>query len=60
MTDRELLELCKEWFEDIMDRADRLTSGNVSHNGRAIHGVAKSNKEYIEEYLNEKQWNTFG
>ena len=51
MTDRELLELCKEWFEDIMDRADRLTSGNVSHNGRAIHGVAKNYKEYIEEYF---------
>ena len=53
--DKEVLELCVAWFDDIMDRCDRLTSGNVSHNGRAIHGVAKSCKEYIEEHLKENK-----
>ena len=50
-TDKEVLELCKLWFEDIMERCDRLTSGNVSHGSRAIHGVAKNYAEYIDEYL---------
>lgn len=26
-TDKEVLELCKSWFEDIMERSDKLTSG---------------------------------
>ena len=46
-TDKEVLELCKEWFEDIMEKCDRLTSGNVSHNGRAIHGYAANCAEFI-------------
>ena len=50
-SNKEVLELCKAWFEDIMERSDRLTSGNVSHGSRAIHGVAKNYAEYIEEYL---------
>jgi len=50
-TDKEVLELCKSWFEDIMERSDRLTSGNVSHGSRAIHGVAKNYAEYVGEHL---------
>lgn len=50
-TDKEVLELCKAWFEDIMERCDRLTSGNVSHGSRAIHGVAKNYAEYVDEHL---------
>ena len=50
-SNKEVLELCKAWFEDIMERSDRLTSGNVSHGSRAIHGVAKNYAEYIEEYI---------
>ena len=50
-SNKEVLELCKAWFEDIMERSDRLTSGNVSHGSRAIHGVAKNYAEYIEEHL---------
>jgi len=62
-TDEEVLELCKSWFEDIMERCDRLTSGNVSHGSRAIHAVAKNYAEYVDEYLhnrwkpNDKQLN---
>ena len=50
-TDREVLELCKAWFEDIMERSDRLTTGNVSHGSRAIHGIAKNYAEFINEHL---------
>lgn len=50
-TDKEVLELCKAWFEDIMERSNRLTSGNVSHCGRAIHGVAKNYAEYVDKHL---------
>lgn len=50
-TNKEVLELCKAWFEDIMERCDRLTSGNVSHGSRAIYGVAKNYAEYVDEHL---------
>lgn len=52
-TDREVLELCKAWFEDIMERSDRLTTGNVSHGSRAIHGRAKSYAGFIDKYLQD-------
>ena len=56
-TDKEVLELCKAWFEDIMERSDRLTSGNVSHGSRAIHGVAKNYAEcWLETYRNYRWW----
>lgn len=53
--DREVLELCKSWFEDIMERSDSLTSGNVSHGSRAIHGVAKNYAEFVAEHL-QNRW----
>ena len=53
-TDKEVLELCKLWFEDIMERCDRLTSGNVSHGSRAIHGVAKNYAEFVDEHLHNR------
>lgn len=52
--DKEVLELCKAWFEDIMERSDRLTTGNVSHGSRAIHGVAKNYAEYVGEHLHNR------
>lgn len=51
MNDREVLELCKEWFAEVAERCDKLTSGNVSHNGRAIHAFALSYAEFIELHL---------
>jgi len=54
-TDKEVLELCKSWFEDIMERSNRLTSGNVSHGSKAIYGVAKNYTEYVDEYL-QNRW----
>ena len=53
MTDREVLILCKEWFQEIMERSDRLTSGNVSHGSKALRGVAKNYAEFVEEHLSK-------
>lgn len=50
-TDKDILVLCISWFEDIMERCDRLTSGNVSHNSRAIRGFASNCKQFIESHL---------
>lgn len=49
--DRKNFELLKEWFEEIAERCSRLTSGNVSHNGKAIHGFARNCAEYIKTDL---------
>lgn len=54
ISDKETLELCKAWFEGIMERCDRLTSGNVSHNGRAIHGYAKNCAEFVAGHLKDR------
>lgn len=49
--DRKGFELLKEWFEEIAERCSRLTSGNVSHNGKAIRGFARNCAEYIKTDL---------
>ena len=52
-SDREILQMCKEWFEDIAEKAERLTTGNVSHNGKVIRAFARQYAEYIEENIKE-------
>lgn len=44
-------ELLKEWFEDISEKCEHLTSGNVSHNGNTIRGYARNCAEYIKTDL---------
>lgn len=44
-------ELLKEWFEDISEKCEHLTSGNVSHNGKMIRGYARNCAEYIKTDL---------
>lgn len=53
-TDREVLELCKEWFEDIIERSEKLTSGNVAHGRASICGVAKNYAEFVAGHLEER------
>lgn len=55
-TDKEVLELCKSWFEDIMERSERLTSGNVSHGSRAIYGTAKNYAEFLDKHLRDNNY----
>lgn len=47
----EILQMCKEWFEDIAEKAELLTAGNVSHNGKVIRAYARQYAEYIDEQL---------
>lgn len=46
--DKKAFELLKEWFEDIAEKCEHLTSGNVSHNGKMIRGFARNCAEYIK------------
>ena len=52
--DDEILELCEAWFEEIAERCDRLTSGNVSHSSKAMRGFALNCAEFITEHLKSK------
>jgi len=37
-------------FDNIAEIAQRLTSGNVAHQSKAIEGLAKNNAEFIRKY----------
>lgn len=47
LTNREYAAL---WFEDVAEKTDRLTSGNVSHQGNTIKGLARNSAEYLEKW----------
>lgn len=38
------------WLNDIADRADHLTTGNVSHNKAYISGKARRAAEYLQKH----------
>lgn len=46
LTNREYAAL---WFEDVAEKAGRLTSGNVAHDSAMIRGLAKNSVEYLDE-----------
>jgi hypothetical protein len=48
------LELARCWFEDIEEKCEKLTTGNVSHMGATIRGLAKNCVEYIDIHFREK------
>lgn len=52
-TDRQVLELCRAWFEGIMAKCDRLTTGNVSHQKAVIRTTAKDCINYIDSHLEQ-------
>jgi len=37
-------------FDDVVKLAQRLTTGNVSHQGKTIEGLAKRTAEFIRKY----------
>ncbi len=53
-TDREVLELARDWFESVIEKCSRLTTGNVSHMGATIQAFAKNCIEYIDIHFNVK------
>jgi len=53
LIEKELIELAINWFERIEEQAERLTSGNVSHNGQAILGYARNAAEFLRKHREE-------
>ncbi len=49
----EELELVKSWFDDIVDKSSRLTTGNVAHLGKNIRGFAGHYSEYVNDLIKE-------
>ena len=47
LTNREYAAL---WFEDVAEKTERLTSGNVSHQGNTIKALAKNSAEFLEKW----------
>ena len=47
LTNREYAAL---WFEDVAEKTERLTSGNVSHQGNTIRGLARNSAEFLEKW----------
>lgn len=51
-TDKEVLELCKAWFEEIAERCDKLINDDdISHWKKTTHGFALNCAEFIELHL---------
>ena len=46
-TDSQLLDRAIEWFGDVIEKSERLTSGNVAHQGATIRGFAKNCIEFL-------------
>ena len=46
----ELREKIIKWFNNIVEEADTLTTGNVSHKKSMIKGMAARSAEFIEKY----------
>ena len=47
LTNREYAAL---WFDDVAEKTTMLTSGNVSHQGNTIKGLAKNSAEFLEKW----------
>lgn len=48
------LEMSMHNFQHIVDLTYKLTSGNVSHQGSTILGIAKRNVDYLKNIINNK------
>ena len=48
--DIELRDKLVSWLNNIADRADQLTTGNVAHNKAYISGVARRAAEYVTKH----------
>lgn len=47
----DMLERAISWFEDIAEMCNKLTTGNVSHQGVSIKGKAIRAAEYIKKRM---------
>ena len=46
----ELRDNIIKWFNNIVEEADTLTTGNVSHKKSMIKGMAARSAEFVEKY----------
>ena len=46
----ELRDKIIRWFKNIVEEADALTTGNVSHKKAMIKGMAARSAEFVEKY----------
>ena len=53
-SDSVLLDRAIEWFGDVIEKSERLTSGNVSHQGATIRAFAKNCVEFINLHRMKK------
>lgn len=54
-TDKDIIEMAISNFDHIREIAERLTTGNVAHDGRTIMGIALRNVKYLNDYLAERE-----
>lgn len=54
-TDKDIIEMAVEGLTAIKEVAEKLTTGNVAHNGRTIMGIALRNVKYLNDYLAERE-----
>ena len=47
LTNRECAAL---WFDGVAEKTDRLTSGNISHQGNTIKALARDSAEFLEKW----------
>lgn len=48
-----LIEKATRWFDNIVDECQKLTTGNVSHIGTQIKGMAKRSAEYLRRHKDD-------
>jgi flagellar biosynthesis/type III secretory pathway chaperone len=53
-SDKELLEVMASRLRSIAEDMQRLTTGNLAHNGCAIRGRLLRNAELIEKHLKQE------
>lgn len=53
-TDKDIINMAISNFDHIREISERLTSGNVTHQGRTIMGIALRNVKYLKDYLTER------
>lgn len=53
--DKELKDMLKSWFENIEELSNKLTSGNVSHQGATIRNKAIRCSTFIQEHCKTKE-----
>jgi hypothetical protein len=55
MSNEELIEYSILWFEEIVEKCDRMTTGNFSHDNRQLKGFAQRCADFIKIHHKVKE-----